>query len=155
MRILLPAVALLALAACGQKAEQPAETTTTTTAPAATNDNATGAVADPAAAGTPTVTNWAGRYVGKMPTADGKGSDATLVLKDDGSYDLSTVPAGSTTATKVSGKFTWGADGKTVVLDAAGGGAQVAITEGGANVLDATGKPYTGADATKWQLRKR
>ena len=154
MRILLPAVALLALAACGEKAEKPVETTTTTTAPA-TNDNATGTVAAPAAAGTPTVTNWAGRYVGKMPSADGKGVDATLALKDDGSYDLSTVPAGSTTATKVSGKFTWGADGKTVILDAAGGNVQVAIIEGGASVLDAQGKPYTGADATKWQLRKR
>lgn len=154
MRILLPAVALLALAACGQKAETPAETTTTT-APAA-NENATGTVdATAAAAGTPTVTNWAGRYVGKMPGADGKGVDATLVLKDDSSYDLSTVPAGSTTATKVSGKFVWGPDGKIVVLDAAGGGTQVLIAEGGANVLDAEGKPYTGADATKWQLRKR
>ena len=155
MRILLPAAALLVLAACGQKAEQPVETTTST-APAA-NENTTGTVDTTAAApaGTPTVTNWAGRYVGKMPSADGKGVDATLALKDDGSYDLSTVPAGSTTATKVSGKFTWGADGKTVVLDAAGGGAQVAITEGGANVLDAQGKAYTGADATKWQLRKR
>lgn len=155
MRILLPAVALLALAACGEKA---AEVQAETTAPAA-NENTTGAVdataAAPAATGTPTVTNWAGRYVGKMPAADGAAVDATLVLKDDSSYDLSTVPAGSTTATKVSGKFGWGADGKTVVLDAAGGGAQVAITEGGANVLDAQGKAYTGADATKWQLRKR
>lgn len=150
--LILPVVAALALTACGKKAEAPATETTTVAA----NENATGAVttAAPAATGTPTVTNWSGRYVGKMPGADGKPADATLVLKDDGSYELTKVAAGAAAA-KTSGKIGWGADGKTVVLDAAGGNAQVQIADGGAHVLDATGKPYTGADATVYVLRKR
>lgn len=147
--IILPVAAALALSACGKPAEAPVDTTTTT-APAA-NENTTGTVV---ATGTPTVTNWSGRYVGKMPGADGKATDATLTLKDDGSYELTTVAAGAP-ANKVSGKIGWGADGKTVVLDAAANGAQVQIADGGAHVLDATGKAYTGADATTYVLRKR
>lgn len=148
--LILPVAAALALTACGKKAEAPVTDTTTVAA----NENATGAVAAPAATGTPTVTNWAGRYVGKMPGADGKAADATLALKDDGSYELTTVAAGKP-ANKVSGKIGWGADGKTVVLDAAGGNAQLQVAEGGMHVLDATGKAYTGADATTYVLRKR
>lgn len=148
--LILPVVAALALTACGKKAETPADPAATT-APAA-NENATGAVAAPAApvaTGTPTVTNWAGRYVGKTPAGD-----ATLVLKDDGSYELTTVATGKPAA-KVSGKIGWGADGKTVVLDAAGGNLQATIAEGGMNVLDAAGKPYAGEDAKNFVLRKR
>lgn len=147
--LILPVVAALALTACGKKAETPADPTAAT-GPAA-NENATGAVAPaaPAATGTPTVTNWAGRYVGKTPAGD-----ATLVLKDDGSYDLSTAAAGQP-ANKVSGKIGWAADGKTVVLDAAGGNLQATIVDGGMNVLDATGKPYAGEDAKNFVLRKR
>ncbi len=152
--LILPVVAALALTACGKKAEAPVDTTTTTV-PA--NENATGPVATPAATGTPTVAAWSGRYVGKMPGADGKAADATLTLKEDGSYELTTVAAGAagSAAKKVTGKIGWGVDGKTVILDAAGGNAQVQIAEGGAHVLDATGKPYTGADATVYVLRKR
>lgn len=146
--LILPVVAALALTACGKKAEAPVDTNVT--APAA-NENAPGTVAPatPVVTGTPTVTNWAGRYVGKTPAGD-----TTLVLKDDGAYDLTTVAAGKPAA-KVSGKIGWGADGKTVVLDAAGGNLQATIADGGMHVLDATGKPYAGADATNFVLRKR
>ncbi len=150
--LILPVVAALALTACGKKAEAPVETTTV-----AANENVPGTVAAPAApaaTGTPAVTGWSGRYVGKMPGADGTPVDATLVLKDDGSYELTKAAAGAAAA-KTSGKIGWGADGKTVILDAAGGNAQVQIADGGMHVLDATGKAYTGADATTYVLRKR
>ena len=147
---ILPAVVALALTGCGKKAEAPAETANTT-APAA-NEN-TASPAAPAATGTPTVTNWAGRYVGKTAGSDGKPLDATLLLKDDGSYALTTASASG--VKQVSGKIGWGVDGKTVILDASGNGAQFQIAEGGMHVLDAAGKPYTGADATVYVLRKR
>ena len=150
MRILIPAVAALALVACNKPAPAPVDTTTTTTTTA--NDNSMGTV--PAATTTAGATAAAGKYRGTMPTADGAGSESTLVLNADGSYELTRVGADKKAA-KVTGKYTMNPDGKTVVLDAAGSGAQVMLAEGGVHVLDATGKPYTGADATKYVLRKQ
>jgi heat shock protein HslJ len=75
--------------------------------------------------------DWAGTYSGVMPCADCPGIEMRLTLRNDGSYELSTLYQDRQPAPKiVSGRFSWDAAGNSITLDAAGMGQQFRVGEG-------------------------
>jgi uncharacterized lipoprotein NlpE involved in copper resistance len=75
--------------------------------------------------------DWAGAYEGVLPCADCPGIKTRLMLANDGSFEMQSQyldrePVPRTTH----GKFTWQADGNTIVLDANGANQRYTVGEG-------------------------
>lgn len=160
-KMLVLTLAVLGLAACG--GNKPAADAASA-APAASDVVAASvpAAAENASAAVPDMHNaqnaldWPGSYKGTLPCASCEGIDTELVLKDDGSYQLTEDYKGGKEALKetVSGKFTWLPGGSVVQLDAAADQRQYFVAEGEIRHLDADGKEVTGELAEHYVLKK-
>lgn len=154
-------LAALGLTACG--GDQPAEEAASAV-PAASETVVASepVVVGEASAAVPDMHNaqnaldWAGSYKGLLPCASCEGIDTELVLKDDGSYQLTEDYKGGKEALKetVNGKFTWLPGGSVVQLDAAADQRQYFVGEGEMKQLDADGKEITGELAGNYVLKK-
>ncbi|WP_154103608.1 copper resistance protein NlpE [Eikenella corrodens] len=147
--------ALLLLAACApQKTTTPASTpvaasTIAVSQPAAEPDaSAASTAAQPAA-------QWSGRYYGMLPCASCEGIETTLVLKDDGSYQLTeTYKQRQPFTEETAGRFTWRKPQEIFQLDKAGGERLYQIGNGQIWALDANGKQVEGELANLYILKQ-
>jgi uncharacterized lipoprotein NlpE involved in copper resistance len=125
LRIVLPALLSLGLAACASSKAPAAPAAQASPDPAHNSRNAL---------------DWAGTYEGVTPCADCPGIKQRLTLRADGSYELSTqYLERQVAAPTVRGKFSWNAAGNTITLDAAGSGQQFRVGEGRLLQLDRDG----------------
>jgi heat shock protein HslJ len=86
--------------------------------------------------------DWAGVYEGTLPCADCPGIKTRLMLKRDGSYELSTQYLDRQPAPLVvRGKFSWNAAGNAITLDVNGSGQRYAVGEGRLSLLNRDGTP--------------
>ena len=143
--------ALLLLAACA-----PQENTTTASAPAAAP---TVTASQPAASAASTAAQpdaqWSGRYYGVLPCASCEGIETTLVLKDDGSYQLTeTYKQRQPFTEETAGRFTWRKPQEIFQLDKAGGERLYQIGNGQIWALDADGKQVEGELANLYILKQ-
>lgn len=84
--------------------------------------------------------DWAGVYEGVLPCADCPGIQTRLSLQQDGRFELTMRYIERQVAPFVStGSFSWNADGNTITLDGAGGGAMYRVGEGRLLQLDRDG----------------
>lgn len=115
---LMMAVGAAVLAGCDSE-KKPAENAGSSAAPAA--QSASGAAPAPASAPAMAASP-AGTYKGNLPCASCEAIDTTLVLKEDGSYELTTLYVGEKDAKPetVSGKYRLSDDKTLVHLDEAG-----------------------------------
>ena len=98
--------------------------------------------------------DWAGVYQGILICADCPGIKTRLTLVNDGSYTLDSQQLKQDAqALSVSGRFTWQADGSTIVLDNAGSGQQFSVGEGRLILLNSDGS-RPGPDAVGHELQK-
>ena len=136
-----PVTFSILLAACSaEKGNEPAPPPTTAASPDMHNSQ--------------NALDWAGVYQGILVCADCSGTMTRLTLVKDGSYTLeSQALKQDAQALSVSGRFTWQADGNTIVLDDAGAGQQFSVTEGRLILLNADGS-RPGLDAADRSLQK-
>jgi len=86
--------------------------------------------------------DWPGVYEGILPCADCPGIKTRLMLKPDGSYELSTQYLDRQPAPLVvRGKFSWNAAGNAITLDVTGNGQRYAVGEGRLSQLNRDGTP--------------
>ena len=143
--------ALLLLAACA-----PQENTAPASAPAAAP---TIAASQPAASAASTAaqpaTQWSGRYYGMLPCASCEGIETILILKEDGSYQLTeTYKQRQPFTEETAGRFTWRKPQEVFQLDKAGGERLYHISNGQIWALDADGKQVEGELANLYILKQ-
>ena len=143
--------ALLLLAACA-----PQENTAPASAPAAAP---TIAASQPAASAASTAaqpaTQWSGRYYGMLPCASCEGIETILILKEDGSYQLTeTYKQRQPFTEETAGRFTWRKPQEVFQLDKAGGERLYQISNGQIWALDADGKQVEGDLANLYILKQ-
>ncbi|OAM19046.1 hypothetical protein A7P84_05440 [Eikenella corrodens] len=147
--------ALLLLAACA-----PQETTTPASTPVAASTIAVSQpAAEPDASAASTAAQpaaqWSGRYYGMLPCASCEGIETTLVLKDDGSYQLTeTYKQRQLFTEETAGRFTWRKPQEIFQLDKAGGERLYQIGNGQIWALDADGKQVEGELANLYILKQ-
>ena len=118
---LLLAVSAAVLSGCKED-KKPAESASATPPAAAAESAPAAAPAAPAAPAAETSAKPVGTYKGLLPCASCEGIETTLTLKDDGSYDLTTLYVGEKDAqpSTVSGQYRLSDDKTLVRLDDAG-----------------------------------
>ena len=131
--------AALSLAACkpATPPEQPTAATTATAASTATPAPA----AEPVA---PAASDVIGTFAGTLPCADCPGINTTLVISEDGTYTLAEAYQERQDKAVSDGKWTLGADGKTLhLVPTAGDGDRYyqSVSADELRMLDADGKP--------------
>jgi len=146
---------ILLLSACA-----PQETTTPASTPVAASTIAVSQpAAEPDASAASTAAQpaaqWSGRYYGMLPCASCEGIETTLVLKDDGSYQLTeTYKQRQPFTEETAGRFTWHKPQEIFQLDKAGGERLYQIGNGQIWVLDADGKQVEGGLAHPYNLKQ-
>lgn len=111
-----------------------------------------GAVLD--AHSTRNAVDWAGTYMGTLPSASGTGYRTVLVLKDSGRYQLlqDIEHRGRPQAFRAAGRFRWDQAGSVITLDDKGDGQRFFVSEGFVQLHgDARPAPAMAAD---YQLGK-
>ena len=122
----------------------------------APQDNAAPA-STPAAASTAAQPDaqWVGRYYGVLPCASCEGIETTLILQEDGSYQLTeTYKQRQPFTEETAGRFTWRKPQEIFQLDKAGGERLYQIGNGQIWALDADGKQVEGELANLYILKQ-
>lgn len=134
---LILAISSAVLAGCKEE-QKPAEKAAASESAAATTTNAPPASSEPAAVA---AVNPVGSYKGMLPCASCEAIDTTLVLKEDGSYELTTLFVGEADAKPetVTGKYRISDDKTLVHLDDAGFNYAYLIGENQLEMRDADG----------------
>lgn len=146
---------ILLLSAC-----TPQETTTPASTPAAASTIAASQpAAEPAASAASTAAQpdaqWIGRYYGVLPCASCEGIETILILKEDGSYQLTeTYKQRQPFTEETTGRFTWRKPQEVFQLDKAGGERLYQISNGQIWALDADGKQVEGELANLYILKQ-
>lgn len=126
------AIATVALTGCeDKKAAEPAKPAAAST-PAASAPAAAPAESTPAAAPAASQAAFSGTYKGVLPCASCPGIDTTLIINDDGSYELTTLFLEEKDAKPetVRGKYSLNEDKTLLRLDEAGNGYVYFIGDG-------------------------
>ncbi|MDR2683591.1 MAG: copper resistance protein NlpE [Dysgonamonadaceae bacterium] len=100
--------------------------------------------------------DWGGSYTGIIPCADCGGIRVRLTLNADETYALQYqyLGKGDDKVSSTSGRFTWKADGSTIVLDSGDYPPYYAVGERFLIQLDRDGNRITGELADKYVLAK-
>ena len=115
--------------------------------------------AEPAASAASTTaqsaTQWSGSYHGILPCASCEGIETILVLKEDGSYQLTeTYKQRQPFTEETAGRFTWREPQEVFQLDKAGGERLYQIGNSQIWALDADGKQVEGELASLYILKQ-
>ena len=99
--------------------------------------------------------DWAGTYVGLIPSAGGMGIEVRLTLSADNTYELlyHYVERENPNHTST-GNFTWNSAGSIISLDISGGPHLYQVGENMLRQLDLQGRVITGDLADMYILRK-
>lgn len=99
--------------------------------------------------------DWAGTYQALMPCADCAAILTTLVLNEDGSYELKRLFVGEDGSLfDDRGRFSWSEDGARIKLDIGDAPAQYLVQENRIVQLDMSGQPVSGNLAERYILHK-
>ncbi|GAB6009672.1 hypothetical protein FACS1894179_10600 [Bacteroidia bacterium] len=138
--ILVAAIAMLY--SCGGNTQKTQEQTTPETTQIGDGHNARNSL------------DYQGTYTGKVPTASGEGMLVSLTLEDS-TYVKKTEYIGKKEIFEDKGKYTWNAEGNTVILDGIKGAPnQYFVGENTLIQLDMEGKKITGELADQYILTK-
>lgn len=138
--ILVAAIGLLY--SCGGNTQKSQEQTTPETAQFVDEHNAKNSL------------DYQGTYTGKVPTASGEGMLVSITLEDS-TYVKKTEYVGKKEIFEDKGKYTWNAEGNTVILDGINGAPnQYFVGENTLTQLDMEGKKIAGELADQYILRK-
>lgn len=153
------AIATAALTGCeDKKAAAPAQPAAAST-PAASAPAAAPAEAAPAASPAASQAAYSGAYKGVLPCASCPGIDTTLVINDDGSYELTTLFLEEKDAKPetVRGKYSLSEDKTLLRLDEAGNGYVYFIGDGLLEMRDADGTTggRTEEEQAPYRLKKQ
>ncbi len=103
--------------------------------------------------------DYQGTYQGTIPAASGDGIEVVVVLQDSTYVRTSTHTKGTEkpVVTTEEGKYTWNADGTTIVLEGAQAESsnQYFVAEGQLMTLDMEGKKVEGELAESYNLKKQ
>jgi len=100
--------------------------------------------------------DWAGAYEGTTPCADCEGIKTTLILDDDGSFELTQVYLGKEDTPFVQkGDFTWDDAGSAITLNTSDKPLMFKVGENEVIMLDQEGNVTTGELAGFYVLKKR
>lgn len=138
--ILVAAIGLLY--SCGGNTQKSQEQTTPETAQFVDEHNAKNSL------------DYQGTYTGKVPTASGEGMLVSITLEDS-TYVKKTEYVGKKEIFEDKGKYTWNAEGNTVILNGINGAPnQYFVGENTLTQLDMEGKKIAGELADQYILRK-
>ena len=100
--------------------------------------------------------DWNGEYEGVLPCADCEGIKTTILLKDNGTYTITTKYLGKGEEETVEGTFEWDAAGTVITLiDGNEEAYKLKVVEGAIQKLDIEGKEITGELAELYFLQKK
>lgn len=99
--------------------------------------------------------DWAGVYEGTTPCADCEGIKNTLMLDDEGSFELSQVYLGKEETPFVQkGEFVWNEAGSAITLNTSDKSLMFKVGENEVTMLDQEGNVVTGELASSYVLKK-
>ena len=99
--------------------------------------------------------DWSGTYAGTLPCGDCPGIQTVLKIKDDNTYEISSVYLDKKSEpVTAKGIFAWDETGSIITLDAYGDHLKYKVQEGSLKQLDKFGDDKQGPDKEKYMLKK-